>query len=116
MPPASKSPTSIREARFFFVRREFGLSPLQIRYGPERSLPSRGTPLQTPFDITTGPTSPPPPIEDSALYPQRVLIPKPPGEVARPARGGYSLAKTLNWPGDTYTRFKVGLSLISTGI
>lgn len=34
------------------------------------------------------------------------LIPKPPGEVGRPSRGGYTLKKVLDWPEKDYLRIK----------
>ncbi|KJA19786.1 hypothetical protein HYPSUDRAFT_56489 [Hypholoma sublateritium FD-334 SS-4] len=34
------------------------------------------------------------------------LIPKPPGEVGRPSRGGYTLKKALDWPEKDYLRIK----------
>ena len=41
------------------------------------------------------------------------LIPKPPGEVGRPSRGGYTLKKELGWPEKDYIRGKVWILLLS---
>lgn len=35
------------------------------------------------------------------------LIPKPPGDVARPNRGGYNLAKALGWPNEKFEKLRV---------
>lgn len=107
MPLAPKPPTAIRAARTF-ARREYGPSPLQLRFTCERSLPSCDTPLQTAFDLTISIAPLPPSITESATNPQCPQIRKPPGEVTRIKRGGYSLEKTLNWPKDTYAQFMVG--------
>lgn len=109
MPPAPKFPSTIRAA-CIFARKEYGPSPLQLRFSTERSLPARDTPLQTAFDLTTSRAPLPPSITESAIYPQHPKIRKPPGEVTRIKRGGYSLEKTLNWPDDSYARFQVGVS------
>jgi hypothetical protein len=106
MPPAPKLVTTIREARVF-ARREYELSPLQIRYAPERSLPSHDTPLQTVFDLASVIAPIPPPICESGSQMSPPKIPKPSGEVSRLARGGYSLETTLNWSKEMYSQFKV---------
>jgi hypothetical protein len=35
------------------------------------------------------------------------VIPKPPGEVARPKRGGYNLEKAVKWPKSKFERLRV---------
>ncbi|KAJ3831653.1 hypothetical protein F5878DRAFT_549272 [Lentinula raphanica] len=42
------------------------------------------------------------------------LIPKPPGEVGRPNRGGYNLCDALGWPKDEYKVVQVRQSLLSS--
>lgn len=39
-----------------------------------------------------------------------VIIPKPPGEVTRPGRGGYSLDRALGWPDALYDTSTVSVS------
>lgn len=111
MPPAPKLAIAKREARIL-ARKEYGPAPLQIRYVPERTLPSRNTPLQVAFDLTTSIAPPPPSVGECASLTQESKIPKPRGEVARPKRGGYSLEKTLDWSEDTYAKFQVTYLLL----
>jgi len=113
MPSAPRTLTSIREARIF-ARREYGPAPLQTRFSPERSLPSSDLPLQTVYSETlflSGPAIPPS-LHESASRSQLAKIPKPPGDVSRIARGGYSLSGTLRWDTTTYKAFQVSKGLL----
>jgi hypothetical protein len=41
-------------------------------------------------------------------------IPKPPGELTRLSRGGYSLERALGWDQERYRKIQVSLSLVHT--
>jgi hypothetical protein len=43
----------------------------------------------------------------STISTEEQQIPKPPGEVGRPGRGGYNLDDTLNWDSESLRKLKV---------
>lgn len=49
--------------------------------------------------------------EEEDVEEKKILIAKPPGEVNRPARGGYNLQTTLSWEKDVYDEVRVSTFL-----
>lgn len=69
---------------------------------------SRRAPLDDLTDIPMSDLDSEADSEASAVVGSR-KIPKPPGEVGRPGRGGYALSRVLSWDKDTLKKFKVGV-------
>ncbi|KAJ4498991.1 hypothetical protein C8R41DRAFT_915651 [Lentinula lateritia] len=94
-------------------------SPLPINYSHLRSVPFRPmTPptcpesehLFPPLALASG--SPPPLSAARQLLHSWKSIPKPPGEVGRPGRGGYNLRKIINWSKEDYDDVKDYVKLL----
>jgi hypothetical protein len=80
-------------------------SPDPVHAGPSRS--RSGTPGFKPSDLSE------PSTQSSSEAPSNLsedgLIPKPPGNVAHPGRGGYNLQRALSWPESDYIKLQVYL-------
>ncbi|KAJ3891175.1 hypothetical protein GG344DRAFT_77160 [Lentinula edodes] len=71
---------------------------------PERTKPPPPSPWFTASHLSFLKSTPPCYKRTS---PSSAKIPKPPGEVGRPGRGGYNLRKTLGWSKQDYDDVKV---------
>ena len=90
------------------VRRQYSMFPLQIDFTAEHLLTHPLNALEMDFE----PENPPPhrmfdPATETVVLSDRPKIRKPDGEVARPGRGGYTLASDLKWPDGLYGKVQV---------
>ncbi|KAJ3853046.1 hypothetical protein EV368DRAFT_81960 [Lentinula lateritia] len=116
MAPLTHNAVNIRLPRFVSSR---NYSPQPINCLRRCSVPLR---LPTPPSYAEiEPVSPPPALSSGSLpllsasctlWHSLKMIPKPPGEVRRPGRGGYNLRKIMNWPKQDYDDVKDYIKLL----
>jgi hypothetical protein len=101
------------------IQRHFLPIIYRSRFSPERLLTPPPNPFRTLYSIEPTPLTPPPSPTDSLALTANTdtdevgneapLIPKPPGEVARPGRNGYTLRAVVPWDDVTYHQVHVRL-------
>ncbi|KAJ3898211.1 hypothetical protein F5879DRAFT_995029 [Lentinula edodes] len=116
MAPSTHNAVNVRSPRFVSSR---NYSPQPINCLRRCSVPLR---LPTPPSYAESePVSPPPALSSGSLpllsasrtlWHSSKMIPKPPGEVRRPGRGGYNLRKITNWPKQDYDDVKDYIKLL----
>ncbi|KAH9910947.1 uncharacterized protein B0H18DRAFT_1129299 [Fomitopsis serialis] len=97
------------------VRRQYSTFPLQIDFTAEHLLTHPLNALEMDFE----PENPPPhrmfdPATETVVLSDRPKIRKPDGEVARPGRGGYTLASDLKWPDGLYGKVQHRVAALAT--